>query len=714
MIARANAEPLGTLPAGHAYTGVIIAKPRAELDDATRKQALALIAPHLSRTIAETDEHLLTVPPGLDDRAFAATLVATKLFAYAHPDYLLAPASDPNDPQYSFQWHLSRIDASRAWDIRTDASAITIAIVDSGVQLSHPEFTGRWVPGANCATGICTPQSSGGDVLGITDHGTKVAGIASAATDNAQGVSGIAWNARLMPVRVSNNANGSATASAIAAGVRFAADNGAKVINASFEGADLATIQTAGAYAKARGALLVYAAGNQGRTLDPNAPQPDVIIVSGTTQTDSAFDSTNVGVSVKLAAPSQDILTTTFGSGYASVEGTSFGTPQVAGALALMFAQAPSASAQQIQDALLASCNDLGDPGRDDTFGQGRLNLRRALLAASNLQGPPIAIAHTFRLPSPASVADLDVLAHSFDPLGQSITLALPSTLSPAGAALAIITGPGNRPLVRYTPVPGFTGIDALTVRLNSASGQFTLATFSVDCTPLAQYIPASFITNPAPGLIADYYQLSSPSALPNFSALTPYRRSVEPELNFPTSSAPFASSARTTDVGAAFTSYFLAPTTGQYTFALLADDGSRLLINEVELLPADGPHLALERSASIRVRAGEHKVRVEYFQASGPSTLIVRVTDDAGYRRVIEREWLWSRSRADIASIGGTIGSDAQLTIDDIIAFLFAFFADDTTLADIAAVGGGPSPDGQVTPDDLISFIQAFFAGPP
>jgi subtilisin family serine protease len=184
---------------------------------------------------------------------------------FAELDEAMRPELIPNDPYYGNAWHLPRIDAPSAWDASTGLG-VTVAILDTGVDATHPDLIAALVPGWNTYDN----NSNSSDVHG---HGTAVAGTAAASGANAAGVAGVAWRARIMPVRVTDTA-GYAYVSTLSSGITWAADHGARVANASFSvAAGSSTIATAAQYMRSKGGVVVVAAGNSG-IQEAYAPSP--------------------------------------------------------------------------------------------------------------------------------------------------------------------------------------------------------------------------------------------------------------------------------------------------------------------------------------------------------------------------------------------------------------------------------------------------------
>jgi thermitase len=197
---------------------------------------------------------------------------------------------------------------------------------------------------------------------------------------------------RLLPVRIASNVNGGTWAywSTVAAGIRWAVDHGARVINISYVG--LATdsgVQAACQYAHDHDALVVACAGNNNR--DPGWPSsPNLILVAGTNQTNNRASFSDFGNFVACCAPATSIYTTTRGGGYGWWQGTSFAAPLTCGVLALMAATNPALNCEQLRQCLLASADDLGAAGYDPYYGYGKINAYRAVQLAQATVGVPL------------------------------------------------------------------------------------------------------------------------------------------------------------------------------------------------------------------------------------------------------------------------------------------------------------------------------------
>ncbi|WP_425430442.1 S8 family peptidase [Desmospora activa] len=289
---------------------------------------------------------------------------------YVEPNYIVKAAWTPNDPAFSSQqWGPQRIQAPQAWDVTRSSSSIRIAVVDTGVQYNHPDLSGKVVRGYNYVERNWDPYDGNG-------HGTHVAGIAAAATNNGVGIAGMAPNAQIYAVRVLNNA-GSGTLADVASGITHSADNGSHVINLSLgSSAGSSSLESAVNYAWSRGSVVVVAAGNAGNTA-PQYPAyySNALSVASTTSSDAKSSFSTYGSWVDVAAPGSSIYSTYPTNSYASLNGTSMAAPHVAGVAALLAAQGRSNS--QIRAAIQNSADSISGTG--SYWRYGRVNAYRAV-----------------------------------------------------------------------------------------------------------------------------------------------------------------------------------------------------------------------------------------------------------------------------------------------------------------------------------------------
>ncbi|MEW6517760.1 MAG: S8 family serine peptidase [candidate division FCPU426 bacterium] len=328
--------------------------------------------------------------------------------------HALAVEVTPNDPYYRpdhnqrqyQQWYLPKINANYAWSLAKGRDDLVIAVVDSGVDLKHPELKDRLVQGISLVNQSgYTPPANGQDDNG---HGTHVAGLIAAGADNALGLAGCAWFGKIMPVKVLNN-KGEGTDADIAAGIRWAVDMGARIINLSLGGPAAGqdypqAVQDAVDDAYGRGCLIVAASGNSGQEeLFYPAGLNHVVSVAATDPWDQRASYSTSSSTVDMAAPggaggtlfSKDTgMLSTFWSEnsrisdfvggseageYAVTAGTSMAAAMVSGAAAVVWGHQPGWSADQVENALAATAVDLGPAGPDEQTGAGRIDLLAAL-----------------------------------------------------------------------------------------------------------------------------------------------------------------------------------------------------------------------------------------------------------------------------------------------------------------------------------------------
>jgi subtilisin family serine protease len=255
----------------------------------------------------------------------------------------------PTDPLWGLQWGAVLTQAPTAWAVTRGSSSVVIAVLDTGVDLSQPDLQGALVPGYDFVNHDSDPSDDHG-------HGTAVAGIVAARAGNGVGGVGICPRCSVMPVKVVR-ADGTATDADVAAGITWATDNGARVINLSLGGTYSPTIAGAIGYAVGRGALVVASAGNNGNS---NAFYPaagaGVLSVAASQRNDQLYSWSNYGPWVSVAAPGCD-LTTVSGGHYAEVCGTSASTPVVSGLAGLAMSYSPSSSAEEIKHAITSSAH---------------------------------------------------------------------------------------------------------------------------------------------------------------------------------------------------------------------------------------------------------------------------------------------------------------------------------------------------------------------
>lgn len=346
-----------------------------------RRQSLSQIG-----TIASLDVDILQVEKGKAIEA-VRRLSRYPQVSYAEPDYIATTLETTNDPGLSLQWGMVKVKAAdtntSGWNFSKSDPSVKIAILDTGIDQDHEDLSGKIVDNKNC-----TDSQTVDDLYG---HGTHVAGIAAASTNNGIGVAGLGYNASLMNVKVLGD-DGSGYYSWIANCLVWAADNGAKVINMSLGGgAKSKTLENAVKYAWNKGVVLAAAAGNSGNSA-PSYPAyySNVIAVAATDQNDQKAGWSNFGRWVDVAAPGVAIYSTLPNHrnvigilNYGYLSGTSMATPHVAGLVALVWSTQYGTNNSAVRSQIEASADRISGTGK--YWAYGRIN---ALAALNNTLTP--------------------------------------------------------------------------------------------------------------------------------------------------------------------------------------------------------------------------------------------------------------------------------------------------------------------------------------
>ncbi|MGE5593760.1 MAG: S8 family serine peptidase [Betaproteobacteria bacterium] len=308
----------------------------------------------------------------------SGSLVVATTRGTATPTTVTTARLVPNDPYYPRQWGPEAMSLPYAWEFTTGSSSVTVAVIDTGVQTDHPDLAGHIATGYDFYNRTTYVRDMNG-------HGTHVAGIIGAVTNNAVGMAGINWNVRIMPLKVTDDSgSGYLDLSMIIEALRYAADHGADVVNMSFQIGDATTgedpfMDQAIEYAYNKGATMVAAAGNDGEPwVAYPARDPRVIAVGAVGPDLVRAMWSNYGSEVDVVAPGVDILSTWPTNSFANASGTSMATPHVAGLAALMIASGVRGPAA-VADALHETAMDLGSPGQDSEYGWGMVNAHAAV-----------------------------------------------------------------------------------------------------------------------------------------------------------------------------------------------------------------------------------------------------------------------------------------------------------------------------------------------
>lgn len=409
---------------------------------------------------------VVRLPKGADAARFVQRLKQDLSVLSVEPDRIVHALLTPNDPGFPGQWGLTRIGAPTAWNTTTGNSTVTIAVLDTGVMLGHPDLSAR-IDAAD------QYDFANNDAVAADDdgHGTHVSGIAAATMNNGIDGAGVAPSSRIMPVKVLD-ASGSGNLSNVVDGIYWAADHKAAVINMSFgyTGAADPSLQQAVSYAVSKGVVLVAAAGNDGTYTKNEYPAAcsGVIAVAATESGDSHSSYSNSGPYVDVAAPGSNIRSTTFDGGFDSMSGTSMASPFVAGLAALVKTRNPSFTPDQVAQRIEKTAVDLGTSGRDDTFGYGRIDAAAAVGSAT----APKAL--TARFSNPVAYELKSLLTTRFHASVDSPNVWAVLTVSCPSGPKTLYDGPigaANQDFV----FPAWNGTDAKGNRLTSSSYDWQL-----------------------------------------------------------------------------------------------------------------------------------------------------------------------------------------------------------------------------------------------
>jgi subtilisin family serine protease len=419
----AIAESPASLPPGALYVpGEVLVKFRPEIPVAQRSGILSIYGMAVLQNLPALNACLLGVPAGYSVEEAVAAWKQNPNIEYAEPNYIVRASVTPNDPFFNQQYYLynkggpldsmpgtplgkqgADIKATAGWAESTGSESVIIAVVDTGVDLLHPDLKNKLysngIDFVNYALG-------GGVASDDNGHGTAVAGIVGADTNNGVGIAGVAWNCKILPVKVLDK-TGVGTVEQVIAGIRWAADqagNGVKVINISWGlDTDSSFLSDAIDYAYGKGIVIVAAAGNAGLGhVQYPADYDHVMAIAATDYGDARPDWSNYGPKIDVAAPGVEIVSTVprefFGPGSgdygyfissagpvlpAPGSGTSFAAPQVSGLAALIRAIKPFLTVDEVMNVIRFSADDVNaseHPGKDNYLGYGRINIEKAIV----------------------------------------------------------------------------------------------------------------------------------------------------------------------------------------------------------------------------------------------------------------------------------------------------------------------------------------------
>lgn len=401
----------------------ILAKPRSGVDLKALSEPESAEGTRLRNAFGRFGNlRVLELGSGKDTRVTIANLKATGLYEYVEPNYIVKPHVVPNDTRYGEQWALHNtgqqggkvgadVSAPAAWDIRPNAAQVIVAVIDSGVRATHEDLVGSlwtnpkevagngadndgngYVDDVNGINSVVAKGSAGsGNPTDDNGHGTMVASVIGAATNNGKGMAGVAWQTKIMALKSADQSGYSDVANQVTC-IQYALANGAQIINMS-SGSSSSSQAEYDAVKSARdaGVIIVASAGNDSSAnvdvanYPASFPLENIISVANSDRNDALATSSTYGALVELAAPGSAILacTNTSDTAYDTVDGTSFSAPMVSGALALMKAQFPNETYRGLINRLLRSVDPIPALSGKVQTG-GRLNILKALQSTVN------------------------------------------------------------------------------------------------------------------------------------------------------------------------------------------------------------------------------------------------------------------------------------------------------------------------------------------
>jgi subtilisin family serine protease len=392
---------------------------------------------------------------------------------FAEPNAVVRIALSPTDPHYaSYQWSLPQIGLPTAWDTTTGNSGVIIAVLDTGVQSTHPDLTGKVTTGAQAGYNFV------GNNTNTTDdhsHGTFVAGIIAANANNGAGGAGVCWSCRIQAVKVLDT-TGSGSSFNVAQGIDWAVSHGADVINLSLGGGAAASLQTAVNNAWNAGVIVVAATGNDNGPVLYPAAYSNAIAVGSNEQNGSRSSFSNYGPEIDIMAPGGNVLGALCScngnpGGYGTGSGTSFATPHVAGVVGLMIA-AGITDKNEIRSRIQTTATNMDVAGFDNNTGWGRIN---AAAAIAQDGAPP-----TVDITSPSTGATVS----------GNVTINVSATDNDAVQRVwfyvddTYLRSDASAPYNAVWNATGLTGSHEIRVRAYDLSGNFAEDTISVTVNP--------------------------------------------------------------------------------------------------------------------------------------------------------------------------------------------------------------------------------------
>jgi len=405
--AEAEAQPLAAFQRAPHARGEILVKYQTPDRAAAAESHHDRLGTRTIKFLETQGVHRIQLPENLTVQDALEIFRRDPLVEYAEPNYYRYLRRTPNDPSYSSLWGLPRISAPAAWDVATNCSPAVVAVIDSGVDYDHPELAANIRVNTDEIAGNGLDDDGNGkiddtrgwdfilegsDPMDTDGHGTHVAGTIGAAGDNALGVTGLCWGAKIMVLRVFDDV-GNATVADLIEAMEYARGNGAKIVNASYAGPDFSQAEKdAIAQLNSSGILLVAAAGNESADNDqtPSYPAgyelPNIIAVAASDSNDLLAYFSNFGLAkVHVAAPGVSVYSTYLDDGYAFESGTSMAAPHVSGLAALVWSSNPGLSAAQVKARILDGVDRVSSLS-GYLFTAGRINAGNSV---RNIPAPP-------------------------------------------------------------------------------------------------------------------------------------------------------------------------------------------------------------------------------------------------------------------------------------------------------------------------------------
>jgi hypothetical protein len=489
----------------------------------------------IAESLPNIRAHRIRVRHGISMNEAAALLLKRSEVLYVEYNHVVSAFATPNDTYFAYQYAPQITKANLAWGLWSPKEAIILAVIDTGVDSTHPDLINKIARDESGILGFDAFTNLRSDAMDYNGHGTHATGIAAAQINNGVGVAGISgWtgitgatdaSTKIMPIKALDSYGGG-TDLTVSAGIIWAADNGARVISMSLGSPSYSyTMGNAIQYAWSKGCVIVAAAGNSGNSsYSYPAAYPHVLSVAATDNTDTLASFSNFGTWVNVAAPGVSIYSTmpsyqaTLNSAYGIplfygyLSGTSMATPAVAGEAALLIGQNPSLTNSTIFN-LIVSNVDTYKPYGTNTIGAsaGRINVYNALQAAAAITSQePTATSDTYTtfqntalvLTSPG------VLVNDTDPLDVPLSAVL--VTSPIHGSL-IFNSNGS---FTYTPTAGYSGADSYTYK--AFNGSFYSNVVSVRITVASNSQPPTAANDSYSALQNVAMSVSSPGVLVN------------------------------------------------------------------------------------------------------------------------------------------------------------------------------------------------------